>query len=235
MERFDWLREVFESTVGLVAGSLTILLFLDEVLGLTTGNTLRVGILVGLGGVQLGISALESDLEDAIGELDAEIIQGFNKVTGLIQRQQEGTEVRTDGAGEAVFVPDLRTDGPSGNGAAGGMLAGGALGIPFGTVGAVIGGVLGGLIGNEIEYRDLKDREREKLTRAANRYLHYRTDVDPRDLELVDVTGPGTTGSWRFRYRERSSGRKHLLELDPEARAWSYEVDDSRSVRAEID
>lgn len=228
MRRFDWLRDVFESTVGLGAGSLTILLFLREFLDLTIGDTLRIGILIALAGLYVGISALESDLEDTIDGLQSELDKGFNTVVALIENQQEETDVRTDGAGETVPVNTPTVDGPSGNGALGGMIAGGALGLPFGTVGAVVGGVLGGLIGNEIEYRNLKEREQEKLKRAAASYLRYRTDVRTEDVELVEITGPGNTDDdrWRFQYREITSNREHLLELDPEAGTWRYEAGD---------
>lgn len=229
MKRFDWLRGVFESTVGLGAGSLTILLFLREFLDLTIGNTLRIGILIALAGLYVGISALKSDLEDMISGLQSEINQEFNKVVAVIETRTEGNDVRTDGTGETVRVGTPTVDGPSGNGALGGMIAGGALGLPFGTVGAVVGGLLGGLIGNEIEYRNLKEHERKKLKRAATRYVRYRTDVRPEDLELAEVTGPGNTddGAWRFRYRELPSGREHLLELDTETGEWHHEVGDS--------
>lgn len=40
MNRFDWLRGIFTSAVGLVAGSLTILIFVTEFLDLTTENAL---------------------------------------------------------------------------------------------------------------------------------------------------------------------------------------------------
>lgn len=39
----------------------------------------------------------------------------------------------------------------SGGGAFAGMIAGGALGLPFGPVGVVIGGLIGALLGNEVE------------------------------------------------------------------------------------
>ncbi|MHC1611547.1 MAG: hypothetical protein ACXQTW_08175 [Candidatus Methanospirareceae archaeon] len=49
----------------------------------------------------------------------------------------------------------------SGAGALGGMVVGGALGLPFGPFGIVIGGILGALLGNQVEYES-KRAERKK-------------------------------------------------------------------------
>ncbi len=158
MQRFDLLRDGFKSTVGLIAGSLTILLFVRELLTLTLGNTLRTAVLIALAGLYLGLSAMERDVEDNIHELQDELNRGFDKVEALIRAREMNEDVKTDGAGEPV-----REDaGSSGYGALGGMIAVGALGLPFGTAGAVVGGLLGALIGNEIEYQDIKDRRRAR-------------------------------------------------------------------------
>ncbi len=51
----------------------------------------------------------------------------------------------------------------SGAGALGGMVVGGALGLPFGPAGVVIGGILGALLGNQVEYESKRaERERKK-------------------------------------------------------------------------
>lgn len=41
---------------------------------------------------------------------------------------------------------------PSGAGALGGMVVGGALGVPFGPLGVLMGGAIGAVVGNQIEY-----------------------------------------------------------------------------------
>jgi uncharacterized protein YcfJ len=54
---------------------------------------------------------------------------------------------------------------PSGVGAFGGMIAGGALGLPFGPIGVLVGGVIGALIGNQLEYETLEEEMRKKAAR----------------------------------------------------------------------
>ncbi|MDI6886511.1 MAG: hypothetical protein QMD22_09295 [archaeon] len=75
-------------------------------------------------------------------------------------RAREGAEPHRSNPKEGREEERIET---SGAGALGGMVVGGALGLPFGPAGLVIGGVLGALLGNQVEYESKKaERERKK-------------------------------------------------------------------------
>lgn len=57
--------------------------------------------------------------------------------------------------------PDDKGVKPSGAGAFGGLVVGGAIGLPFGPMGVLIGGLLGAVVGNQIEYDQLRRSPRK--------------------------------------------------------------------------
>jgi hypothetical protein len=64
-------------------------------------------------------------------------------------------------SGRSGNAPHPGTDEPKpqGGGAFVGMVAGGALGAPFGPLGVLIGGILGAVVGNQVEYDELNRRK----------------------------------------------------------------------------
>ncbi|PSP78973.1 hypothetical protein BRC81_05720 [Halobacteriales archaeon QS_1_68_20] len=200
-------------------------------LGVT--ESLLLFLVFGVSGLFIVISMMERDLEENIGDLQSDLNKGFDRVVDAIEESPDGSEsgedeeMRTDGSG----LPDETDEKieaeiePSGSGAFGGMLAGGAAGLPFGPAGVVVGGILGGLIGNEIEYQNLKEQEQARLKDAAYDALFRHTGLRQNTIELIDITGPRNTenSNWHFDFRERGRQHKHRVELDPESKVWTHQ------------
>jgi hypothetical protein len=110
--------------------------------------------------------ALSKDIKELLNErLPIKPLQGLrvnpSRVFGGTGGARDGAEPhRSNPKEEEKKEERIET---SGAGALGGMVVGGALGLPFGPAGVVIGGILGALLGNQVEYESKRaERERKK-------------------------------------------------------------------------
>lgn len=233
MKRFDWVRNVGKSSITSVAAIVTALIAVLQYTDLGITNSLLLFLVAGVSGLFFLISTMERDVGENINDIRSDLNDGFDRVVEAIEENRGGSEadgqgdVRTDGSG----TPDEANDEfgadvePSGSGAFGGMLAGGAAGLPFGPAGVVVGGLLGGLLGNEIEYQNLKEHEQKKLEDAAYDALFQHSGLGRRAVELVDVNGPRNTENhtWQFDFQQPGSQRTHRVELDPDSKVWTHQ------------
>lgn len=223
MKRFGWWTGIGGRAIGVLGAGLGFVAFAQEYLSLSLESALLVIIAFSVGGLVILLTALESDIEENIEELNTEINARLDTIVSAVEDEADSKDMKTDGGYRSEVDPVDEIE-PSGSGAFGGMIAGGAAGAAFGPPGVIIGGLLGGLVGNEIEYQNLKDEEQRKIERKAWEIVLRQTSFSKDQLDLIDAIGPKKSDRdiWEFRYRD-SRDAVHLVSYRPDDSRWSYE------------
>ena len=89
------------------------------------------------------------------------VVQGIDTMQEELPKICKGTDTMCDGGNESKE----KKEETSGAGAFAGMIAGGALGLPFGPPGVLIGGIVGALFGNRIESESLEEKAKKRARR----------------------------------------------------------------------
>jgi hypothetical protein len=224
MERFEWVKGVGKATVAMGGGVVTTIAFMMEYLNLSLESTLLSLLIVGVAALFLLLSTLQTGIQRNINDLQTDVNHGFDRVVETLDQQADSEPPKTDGGIDGDLDEQFRDVDPSGNGAFGGMLAGGALGSAFGPPGLVVGGLIGALVGNELEYQNLKEQQKERLEQTARKKLHQRTGLTAQTPELQAVHSPKESdrGMWELEFQD-AQNRFHLVLFDPESAIWQYE------------
>lgn len=197
MERFERFTSVAWQFVGLGGGVLTYLSAAPKYIGLDTALIILTTAVAGIVGAL--VYSLHDDIENQFEEMQTEMREGLDKTIEKVEDLDDG-DVRTDGGVNGsgndeddeefnALLPENDSDeGPSGSGALGGMIAGGALGSPFGPAGVIVGGILGGLLGNEAEYQNLREKRQERIKDAAWEYVYREYGIRRKDGEIAEIT-----------------------------------------------
>ena len=88
---------------------------------------------------------IERSIRKELRLINETLIEGFKLKKSSNPEKKKEEEIKTSGAG-----------------AFGGMIIGGALGLPFGPGGVIIGGIIGAIVGDNIERERIKAEEKPK-------------------------------------------------------------------------
>lgn len=115
-------------------------------------------ILLAIVGNQL--SRIERRIERGFKRLEKAITSGFRSLNASNPHgHHHPSEPKEEEEEEEEKEQEIKLTGA---GAFGGMIVGGALGLPFGPLGVLIGGILGALIGNQLEYEGIQKKKGKK-------------------------------------------------------------------------
>lgn len=165
----------------------------------------------GFESIQTHLNKTRTDINDGFERIEEVIDDMDSRTTTTDGGWSEGRDQRHHS--EEI---EIELENASGAGALSGLVAGGALGAPFGPAGVIVGGVLGGLIGNSVEYQNLKEEQQERLRSAVAEFIETNT---PRYVRLADFRGVSehqdSSGSyWRFEFTDQQ-GDSHTAKLYP--------------------
>jgi hypothetical protein len=192
-------------------------------------NSLLILAIIAVAAQSLVVYLSKRDADDGFESMQrhlnktrTDINDGFERMEGVIDDMGSQT-TETDGGwnegGDQRHRSEeieIELENASGAGALSGLVAGGALGAPFGPAGVIVGGVLGGLIGNSVEYQNLKQEQQEQLRSGVAEFIEENTS---RYVRLVNFRGVSeqqdSSGSyWRFEFADQQ-GDSHTAKLYP--------------------
>lgn len=195
--------------------------------GLT--NTLLILTVAVVAVQSLVVYLSKRDIDDGFESVQETLNETRNDMTDGFERLEDttdsmGSPTTTDGGWKANGEREPRStqiqvdlEDASGAGALSGLVAGGALGAPFGPAGVIVGGVLGGLLGNSFEYHNLKQEQQERLRVAVREFVAANASPRATIVAFEGVTeGEDDRGSfWTFEFVDRR-GRTHAAKLYPD-------------------
>ncbi len=162
-------------------------------------------------------------IKETLDRTRTDINDGFENLDEVINHMSSSTAA-TDGGWNDDIDQNTRSEqieveleNASGAGALSGLVAGGALGAPFGPAGVIVGGLLGGLVGNSVEYQNLKQEQQKRLRSGVKEFIEANT---ARYVRLVEFRGVSEqkddSGSyWRFEFTDQQENA-HVARLYPE-------------------
>lgn len=162
--------------------------------------------------IQLSLNKTRTDINDGFERVEEVINSMGSSATATDGGWSDGTNQNRHS--EEISV---ELENASGAGALSGLVAGGALGAPFGPAGVIVGGLLGGLVGNSVEYQNLKQEQQERLRSGVKEFIEANT---ARYVRLVEFRGVSEqkddSGSyWRFEFTDQQENA-HVARLYPE-------------------
>lgn len=195
--------------------------------GLT--NSLLILTVVMLAVQSLVVYLSKRDADDGFESVEGSLKETRNAINDGFETLEEaidgmGSSTTTDGGWNVNGDREPRStrievdlEDASGAGALSGLVAGGALGAPFGPAGVIVGGVLGGLLGNSVEYRNLKQEQKGRLRTAVREFVASSTPPQTMIVGFDGVSeGQGERGAfWIFKFVDEH-GKTHAAKLYPD-------------------